>query len=309
MPSELTVLTVATNACVALDNWKLSLAANGYGNVKIVGLSQKWRGFDWRSRMYLKHLKLLAQKYGDRHIVMTSDSTDVIFMQSQSMLLDKFKSFKQDVVISGESSQNVGQFYNATSRDMAQKVVEKRFNPGTVHIWINAGLCIGYVSSMIRLYERIQQYDDDQEGIQMEWMSDPTLCHVDSGQILFTAVNGIHYLGKKETSGMLKEIEFAGNDWRQVITNAYPCVMHFPGKVTSTYNVYVNDWQMHLKKSSDAWQHKLQEIPSRNMGGLWQWKFTAKTILKAYSREVKSYVVFVVAMIVLLVLHKVLRKR
>jgi hypothetical protein len=317
MLQELTVLSVNTDDCIALQNWKLSLHSNGFQHVTILGMGQAWKGFDWRSKMYLRHLQHLRQKWGPNHIVLTADSTDVIFVQNQDVLLHRFKQFNKRVVISADATQFVGQFANATSRQMARNIIMKRLDASanakvstSPYIWINAGLCMGYVDDMMRLYGRITNYKDDQEGVQMEWLSDPTLCYLDTHQQLFGTVCGLEYLGQAPKSGMLKQISLTmSNQWKQTITGTCPCIMHFPGKITSPYNAFIMDWQTALlSQHATAWQHKLECIPSRNLGGFAFLKGAASTCIRAHRKEISTTGTVLLIAFVLMSMVRLFRK-
>jgi hypothetical protein len=313
----LVVLTLNTNQSMALDNWKLSLTQQGYGHVKILGLGKKWKGFVWKTEMYIKFLHRLHAQYGDDLIVMTCDSTDVMFLRSQGALLHTFRTMHQNIVVSADHTQLVGAFGNRTVRDITKKIIEKRLSAAdatgslTPYIWINSGLCMGYVKHMIALYEKIRLYEDDQEGVQMEWLADPTLCWVDNHQHLFATVSGMKHIGKlnscKDSNLVLDP---SSHTHIHTITRTHPCVIHFPGKITSTYNQFIQEWQQYMRDThlTPTWHEGLQTVPSRHLGGLWAWKFYASTFLKAHKRETNIGATVMVTVIVAMLLWHALRR-
>jgi len=308
----MTVLTLNTDESAALENWRQTLINNKYSRVKILGLGKKWQGFSWKTKMYIGYLKKLLKQYGDSHIVMTCDSTDVLFLQPQDMLLAKFKVLGQTVVVSADDTQLVGQFANQTTNDLARQIIEKRLGRTTPYMWINSGLCIGYVGYMIEFYEKIKDYADDQEGVQMEWLSDPKLCWVDYEQHLFATLSGMRHIGKMRKSQMVTDLKFDSKSGfhRHLVTKTYPSAVHFPGKITTTYNEFIQDWQVATQELNPvAWQGQLQCIAGRNLGGIWAWQFYAKTYLKAHKRELKLGTIVLASILIAFILWKIMRAK
>jgi len=325
----MTVVTVNTDESIALDNWKLSLTNNGYSEYAILGLGQKWRGFKWRSKMYLKYLRKLKQQYGGNHIVMTCDSTDVLFLQPMNDLVHKFKVLEQTVVVSADDTQLVGQFANGLTRELAAQIIEKRLGERSSsssktnkqgirtcprYMWVNAGLCIGYVDYVIALYERLKSYEDDQEGLQIEWLADPDLCFIDYHQHLFANLSGMRHIVTMNRDDLVNDLVFdhEHNRYKHRVTKTWPSVVHFPGKITTTYNNFVKRWHRDTRDLDSAefcWQEDLRIVSNRGLGGFWSISFYAKTLVKAHRREIKVGISVMAAVVISFVIWKILKHR
>jgi hypothetical protein len=321
----LTVLTVNTDGGIGERNWELTLQNHGFGDTvyEILGKGQAWKGFDWRSRKYLARLKQLRAQYGPRHIVLTTDCLDVLFIRSQQDLLRTFHAIKANVVISADHMQMVGDFSNSTSRSMAANILKKRLGASEENLWVNAGLIMGYVDGMIRLYTSMLPYEDDQEGLQMAYLADPSLGMLDCRQQLFGTLESLQHLtrgffgldaSKKSNSTIAcLDLEHASGFVQHRTTRTFPCVLHFPCKRALVYNEFLEAWKESQQQSTQrmqrqgyghaVWMHDLQPLTARPLSG-WCLPLYIKSAVGAHKREVSIVLVLAAAFVLALLLRK-----
>lgn len=328
----LTVLTVNTDGGIGERNWELTLQNNGFddddgdhlqgGDVyEILGKGQAWKGFRWRTRKYLARLKQLRAQYGPLHIVLTTDCLDVLFIRSQQDLLRAFHATKADVVISADHIQMVGCFSNSTSRGMAASILKKRLGDSEENLWVNAGLIMGYVDGMIRVYTRMLPYEDDQEGLQMAYLADPSLGMLDCRNQLFGTLESMQHftrgfalsrLGSKQPKSTIAclDLEHASGLVQHRTTLSFPCVLHFPCKRALVYNEFLEAWkesqQQRMRRQGyghAVWMHDLQPLLARSLSG-WCLPLYIKSTVSAHKREVSIVLVLTAAFVLGLLLRR-----
>jgi hypothetical protein len=266
---RMTVVTVCTEKSAALSNWELALQHHGYTHVKVLGMGKVRQGCQWRVKMYLRCLKRLLTQYGENHIVLMCNATDVLSIQSQDTLLKQFVSLQQTVVVSSDDcDQRSGQFFNKMSLPLVNQVITKRLGSDVRYKWIHGGISMGYLPFMIELYQRVQSYQNEQEGLQMEWLVDPDVCWVDHQQLLFGTMIERPMVKLAATTADMEYDDEVGK-WKQVHTHTYPCFVHLQSESKPRwYNAFLRQWQQaeaDMTNGQTTWHRNLQHVSSHDL--------------------------------------------
>ena len=221
------VLTIATERNDYVKEFEQSLENNGY-DYKLLGLGQKWRGFEMKMDLYKQELSNL----GDR-IVIVCDSYDLLFIQNRKTILDKYHAIANDKVVVG--LENIKeQFCNfLTICDI--KVVEqcKLTNDDFPNFMFpNSGFLMGPASKLKDIFDFMLKHElkDDQYGL-FKWLLDGNCSKVyfDIGlDFIFNYIKGTPTNSNEDVlliSGDKKEIIVKERETNKV---ANPAAIHMP---------------------------------------------------------------------------------
>ena len=168
--NKFTLITVATEENDQLDRFRKSCE---YFNVpyKILGLGEDWnggdaengvlKGFGGGQKINLLRKELKTWLEVKNHIIMFTDSYDVVLLQNPQEILNKFRQFKQPIVFSAEKT-----CWPAT--ELSEKYPESL----TDYKYLNSGGFIGYVPNILELIkDEIDDKDDDQLYYTQKYLS------------------------------------------------------------------------------------------------------------------------------------------
>jgi hypothetical protein len=165
------IVTYATHSDGSFED----LVNNKFGvDVTVLGMGEKWQGFIARAKSYRNYLDTLP----DDEIIVFIDGFDSYILKSITNLQTMFESFDCDIVVSRDSDRT----FNYT-RD---KVFGKCKNGLTA----NAGMIIGYVSSLRYLFDAIinERSSDDQRNLNYVCKYFPKLM-IDTDNQIFENIN------------------------------------------------------------------------------------------------------------------------
>ena len=155
------LITVATEENDQLDRFRKSCEYYGVP-YKILGLGEEWnggeaengvlKGFGGGQKVNLLRRELESWEELKNHIIMFTDSYDVVVLQNPQEMLNKFREFKRPIVFSAEKT-----CWPST------ELVEKYPESLTDYKYLNSGGFIGYADKIIELIkDEIDDKDDDQ---------------------------------------------------------------------------------------------------------------------------------------------------
>ena len=155
------LITVATEENDQLDRFRKSCEYYGVP-YKILGLGEEWnggeaengvlKGFGGGQKVNLLRKELKSWLEIKNHIIMFTDSYDVVLLQNPQEILSKFRQFQRPIVFSAEKT-------CWPSSYLAEKYPESQ----TEYKYLNSGGFIGYVDSILELIkDEIGDKDDDQ---------------------------------------------------------------------------------------------------------------------------------------------------
>lgn len=149
------VLTVATEYNKYVKEWEKSVKNLGY-NYKILGIGEKWEGFNTLITLILNELK----KYKENDIIVIVDSYDLLLLEEPSKLLTKYKNKSNKKILIGSEGHCVINCY--------KEIVEKcNLHSKNNENYPNTGLVIGPKKLLIDAYEYCLKHgnNDDQIGL------------------------------------------------------------------------------------------------------------------------------------------------
>ena len=148
MESKLYITTVVTDSTLYFPYLKESIEKNNK-KLNIIGINEKWKGFNWRNKKILEFLETLS----DNDIVCNIDGYDVICCRNLNSLKDDFikkkknKNFK--ILIGKENGTKLDQEY----LDSVFRKCQNNF--------ICAGTYIGYVKDVKFFIKELLNYDNN----------------------------------------------------------------------------------------------------------------------------------------------------
>ena len=212
------LMTTSTKQHPDLERYKKSAEAHGF-NPCILGLhenrstghSKKLSLFTGQFGFKLKYLLKFCKKRDPNDIVVQTDAWDVIIVNDCDDLLKKFKSFKRDIVLSGEKfcSPDILQFY--------------KFNFLSVSFpYICAGLLMGRAGTIIKMIEKYwnnTEAFDDQRLWYKVYLENKNKVAIDEHAKIF-----LNTLYTKKG-----DIMYEDNRLKYKPTNTYPIFVHAQG--------------------------------------------------------------------------------
>ena len=240
-----------------VKDWEVSVKKLDY-RYKILGLGQKWEGFQTLFNLILKEL---YTRNSDEIIAIT-DAYDLVFVEKPKILMDRYLELARngEVVIGIEDHCMI----NCDS-GFINKCKTK---PGK---YINTGLIMGPVRTLIEGYEYCVKYgkDDDQIGWARFYAHncDKVVLDYKSSLVLNYYISSFlmpHLWGKK-----LSELEWVpSKGFYNKTEKNYPCIIHMPyhaadmGKRSEfirsslfknrkpiSNSEYFSEWTKHVKKT------------------------------------------------------------
>jgi hypothetical protein len=148
---ELSIICVATSDEGYLDVLRKN-AKDKNINLYVLGYGEKWQGLWWKSKKYLEFLDNCEPD----EIVMIVDGYDVIIPGTKNGIVNKFKNFDTDIVISCEPT--LSYINNTIYTNSHFYTSKKYFNCKTEYL-LNSGTIIGYADKMKILFQRMLDYN------------------------------------------------------------------------------------------------------------------------------------------------------
>jgi|SRR5579885_112003 len=263
--ADLRLITLQTDRNEALDNWLYTAKNNDY-NYSVLGLDEKWGGWSWRTKKYLRYVESLPSNA----IVCITDCNDVLFVRPSHEMQNVWSYYQnkgKELVFGGEPTCCTGNYrfhIDPIGRKQIMNKVKDN-NPKNRWMFPNAGCIIGTRSRIIEALNLAKDADDDQARYLEQYTQDPHWLTIDYDHKLVGNLNALAYLYKESYlpedyyNAELKYWEF--QDYKKidrlhgvtrirkpinkyllqnVETGGIPCVVHFPGKNFVLYN-YVGE--------------------------------------------------------------------
>lgn len=235
--STLTLVTVASEQTDGFKRFMRSAKHFGY-DVKVLGMGQPWRGGDmnfpgggYKVNLLKEALEALVTEKGVEHLVMFTDSYDVVVNDKPEAVAAKFAKKEAGVVFSAEPF-----IWPDTSLEPRYPAVEahqKRF--------LNSGGMIGKAGQLLAVVkaQTIQDKDDDQLFYSLVYLDEKLRTELklklDHDADIFMNLNG----AKSEVV-----LKFSEADGRPVVfnkkTKTEPSIIHGNGPSKITLNWYGN---------------------------------------------------------------------
>lgn len=232
--SNITVMSVCTDKGPLLDNWKMSLEKQGY-DYKIIGLGEKWGGWTWRTRQYIKAVSEIQEE----KLVVLTDATDLFFIGPPQDLLSSFESYNSDVVVGAEHQCCTSwPRWNFTIKELILFHARKR-NPNTRYVVPNGGFIMGYRSALLDVLCANIRQEDDQHGYLVNWLEHPDVFKLDThARCVANFVYDIPFFDSQDDERVETDFyELRGKRLYSTETKSFPCVLHFPGGNAEAYNM------------------------------------------------------------------------
>lgn len=213
------VITVATEENENLTNFKKSCEVFGIPYT-ILGLGDKWESGKAENGVLLEpggaqkinYLKRELEKIDNLqdHIILFTDSYDVIFAAPPIEIVTKFRNIKKPIVFSAEKT---------CWPDPEVEFQYPRLN--SEYAYLNSGGFIGYGDKIKQLIsDEVENWEDDQRYYTKKYLESPESYHLDSEQYIFQTLNlAIDDVEIDKNFGRLKNI----------VTKTNPCVIHANG--------------------------------------------------------------------------------
>jgi hypothetical protein len=212
------LMTTSTKEHPDLERYKKSAETHGF-KPHILGLhenrttghSKKLSLFAGQFGFKLKYLLEFCKKRDSNDIIVQTDAWDVIVVNDCDDLIKKFKSFKKNILLSGEKfcSPDILQFY--------------KFNFLSVPFpYICAGLLMGYAGTIIEMIEKYwnkTEEFDDQRLWYKAYLENKNKIAIDEYAKIF-----LNTLYTKKT-----DIVYEDNKLKYKVTNTYPIFVHSQG--------------------------------------------------------------------------------
>ncbi len=248
----------------ALDNWIHTAKGNGY-NYSILGLDEKWKGWAWRTKKYLKFVETLPST----SIVCITDCNDVLFVKPESDMKevwDYYHSKGHDLIFGGEPTCCTGDYryhINPIGRKRLMSKV-KSYQPKNRWMFPNAGCIIGTRNRVHEALTLAKDANDDQARYLEQYTKDKSWLTIDYDHKLVGNLNALAILYKNTSiplptddyyNAELKHWDIVSqypelldgsltmisppvtmNQLKNKTTGGTPCVIHFPGKNYVLYN-------------------------------------------------------------------------
>lgn len=232
---EIKVLSVCTDQSPLLENWKMALDEQGYDH-EVLGLGEKWGGWKWRTRQYIR---ALASSTEEKLFVLT-DATDLFFIRGPGFLAMNFKSYRSDVVIGAEHQCCTGwPRWNANIKEQILTAARAR-NPWTRYIVPNGGFVMGWRTPLLNVLCANLEEDDDQHGYLVNWLEHPEVMKLDIyARLVANIVYDLPFMDTEDDERV--EMDFfpvKGKIVKSTETNSMPIALHFAGGNAEAYNYY-----------------------------------------------------------------------
>ena len=183
--------------------------------------SPAWEGYITK----IKAVKKYIESFNDNDIIIFIDAFDVLISGHTNEIIEKFKLYNCDILVSAELNCYPPFFKNDIDKIMPKEIKNK---------YINAGGYMGYVKHIksflewknINEIERICQHGGDQTYILKYFIENYNKVNIklDTKSLIFQNMHLISW----------KEIDFREGRVFNNILNTYPCFIHFNGGTWQT---------------------------------------------------------------------------
>lgn len=183
--------------------------------------SPPWEGYVTK----IKGVKKKIESFNDDDIIIFIDAFDVLISGYTNEIIEKFKSYNCDILVSTELNCYPPAFKNDIDKIIPNNIKNK---------YINAGGYMGYVKNIksflewktINEIEHICQIGGDQTYIIKYFIENYNKVNIklDTESLIFQSMHLISW----------KEIDFRGGRVYNNILNTYPCFVHFNGGTYQT---------------------------------------------------------------------------
>lgn len=216
--SEVLILTFANMRNNPRKNYEESLKQYNYKYV-ILGDGVKWKNFMTRIKEYKDYLQ---NNVAPDALVCFTDCFDVYACGPPNELIEKFKSFNTNIVISTEVLGGGKQ-----CKPVIEWWKRKPKNIKTRNIYVNGGCYLGICKYLIDMFTFMLNsgYDDDQYAIGVFVNKYPELVELDYKSKIIGTITGLDHYNYIKDNMRIKNVE----------TNQYPCFIHTPG-TTGDFN-------------------------------------------------------------------------
>lgn len=265
---QLTIVTVCTEESTGYLNFRDSLKFQGYSdpNIVVLGMNQKWQGWSWRSSLYYQYFHSICRhrkrtthkqyrKQYRKQIYCCVDANDLFFVNSPTQLLEGFRSYHTDLLVSAERNQSlkepfVKEFFTAINRT------------GSPYQYPNAGCIIGTAERLRDLYYSIRSAENDQQTIIRQRM-DGTLdyqldyyCRVVANipfmsnysfndyQLFYFESPSQYQSASQDTLAGINHNKDNNKDKilrSKLFADSRPAIIHFPGTIPTHYNRFLKE--------------------------------------------------------------------
>jgi len=236
------ILSVSTNGGLHLKNFRSSLDKFGY-EYKVLGEGETWKGWVWRTQLYLKEVNFLVSSGQGDKVVALVDATDLLFVQGPKEFLEKFSKLSSEgkVVIGAESACCTGEFDR--NKDLKKQILvhAKDKVPNSRYRFANGGAVIGRAKDLQNLLEKNKTEEDDQVGYMKLWFTSKSgAVNLDTKQELVANLPPQGTNVYSHLPGHSSDLDYWSLDKEKGIEhNEYgskPVIFHFPGKNWTAYN-------------------------------------------------------------------------
>jgi hypothetical protein len=245
------VITLSTSNGSALQNWIYGTQKLGY-DTTILGLGEKWGGWPWRTKKYIKAISELDPGT----LVVLVDGNDILFVRGPDALWEGFKRIDHPVVFGGESSCCVGKFsaykFNG-KRNKAIETIDSRL-PCNRYKHPNVGVTVAFKEDLLSRLDAIKDEPDDQAGHLEKYLENPNYAKIDWHHSIVGNINkvsfGFHvdsseddelaFWNSIKTKDLPNQHEYKDSLgsllYQNKETKGVPCILHFPGGNIAGYN-------------------------------------------------------------------------
>ncbi|KAI3386846.1 hypothetical protein SNEBB_000372 [Seison nebaliae] len=188
------VLTIATEKTDGFNQLEETLKHFNY-NYKVLGLNEDWEGGDMATgqgggqkiNILKKELSKINKK-NEKTVVLFVDGYDVVFVDEPIVVINKFKSFKKNVVFSAEKFCWPDRAVDTEYPAVANVEIDSPF--------LNSGAFIGYAKELLAIMpeEDLDNTFDDQRYYTMQFLNEPLRTTLnwglDTTSLIFQNLNG-----------------------------------------------------------------------------------------------------------------------
>ena len=232
---KIKILSVCTDESPLLENWKMSLDIQGY-DFNVLGIGEKWGGWPWRTRQYIKALS----EHPIEQLFVLTDATDLFFIAPPNELLMSFKTYRADVVVGAEHQCCTGwPRWNGSIKE--QIVVHaKNRNPHTRYIVPNGGFIMGWRTPLLNALCANLQEEDDQHGYLVNWLEHPNVFKLDIyARLVANIVDDLPFNNNEDDERIETDFfEIINGRVTSTDTKSWPVALHFAGANSEAYNAF-----------------------------------------------------------------------
>jgi len=234
---KLKVITLSSHDTVMARNFEKTAKRFDY-DYYIIGRGKKFKGWSWRTKLYAKTIRKFSKNRFD--IFILCDSNDLFFVASSKEMIEKFYANGNKILIGAEPACCTGIYATSEKkRQIAMLKIAERIPDR--YRFPNGGFLIGYRNELLDLLDSNKEMKDDQAGyLKMFLKKDPRF-FIDTKQELLGNYGSVGIRNRAHDDPNIPEENYWEYDetrrrFKNTITGAYPCGMHFPGAAWKHYN-------------------------------------------------------------------------